>query len=328
MPSAHVPPTWWQGGWRRRVGSAEEVELLSALAAILMPKTPVGEVYRSFPHAEGELEPTLTAYGVMKDPKAALIVHYDEKRGKRGAAGDMNHEFHKALLAYGPPGSHILHMSHTESRPLGDMVLCIQVDAWHPGDEASLSLVLNDICRQISHGLKDVLCPEVLELLRNQKVFPCTSDMNDFRKLGVALRGAKVNGELLENRFFARGFSPASTSRMLKSAELSRRCVEAKLESRIQWLLNLNQSRRQIKQLLATSSPALGDNAQKNLKPTVQRPWDLRMQQQIGNTLTICSFTLSSSALENLESIGIHCAVALGFRPFLQTSGESRWFLS
>ena len=298
MPTAHVPPTWWQGGWRRRVGSGEEeVELLSPLAAVLKPYKPVGEVFRSFPAGKQDLEPTLTAYGVMKDPKAALFVHYEGMHEKRETAGDMNQEFHKALLAYGPPGSHILHMTHTESRPLEDMVLCIKVGAWHPGDEASLSLVLNDICRRISHGLNDVLCPEVLELLHSQKGSLCTSDVKDFRELGVALRGAKVKKELLENCFFARGFSPASTSRMLKSAELSRRCVEAKLESRIQWLLNLNQSQRQIKQLLATSSPALGDTVQKNLKPTVQRLWDLRLQQQIGKALTACSSTLSSSAL-------------------------------
>ena len=279
------------------------MELLSPLATVLMPNTPVGEVFRSFPAGEEELEPTLTAYGILKDPKAALFVHYEGMHEKRETAGGMNQEFDRALLAYGPPGSHILLMSHTESRPLEDLVLCIKVGAWHPGDEASLSLVLNDICRRISHGLKDVLCPEVLELLRSQRVFPCTSDMKDFRKLGIALRGAKVNRELLENRFFARGFSPASTSRMLKSAELSKGCVEAKLESRIQWLLNLNQSRRQIKQLIATSSPALGDTVQKNLKPTVQRLWDLRLQQQqVEKALTICPSTLSSSALQNLEA--------------------------
>ena len=301
VTSAHVPPMWWQGGWRRRVGSGEEVELLSPLAAMLMPNTPVGEVFRSFPDGEEDLEPTLTAYDVMKDPKAALFVHYEGMHEKRETAGGMNQEFDRALLAYGPPGSHILHMTHTESRPVEDMVLCIQVCAWHPGDEASLSLVLNDICRRISHGLKDVLCPEVLELLRSQRVFPCTSDMKDFRKLGIALRGAKVNGVVLENCFFARGFSPAGTSRMLKSAELSRRCVEAKLESRIQWLLDLNQSQRKIKQLIATSSPALDDTVQQNLKPTVQRLWDLRLQQ-IGKALTTCSSTFSSSPLQNLET--------------------------
>ena len=97
-PSAHVPPTWWQGGWRRQcVGSAEEVELLSSLAAVLMPKMPASELFRSFPSPdeEDDLEPTLTAYGVMKVPDAALFVLYGGKHGKRE---NITHELRKRLV--------------------------------------------------------------------------------------------------------------------------------------------------------------------------------------------------------------------------------------
>ena len=225
-PSAHVPPAWWQGGWRRQcVGSAEEVELLSSLAASLMPKLPVSELFRSFPSPdeEDDLEPTMTAYGVMKDPNVALFVLYDGKHGKRE---NINHAFRKRLLAYGPPGSHILHISHTESRPLEDMVLSIKVGDWHPGDEASLSLVLDDIRTQVSIGLKHLFCPEVLGCIRSKKTAIVSVDMHGFRKASVALRGAMVKEKLSENRLFAKGFSPASTTRMLKSFCRGKACIK------------------------------------------------------------------------------------------------------
>ena len=288
VPSAHVPPAWWQGGWRRtRLGSAEEVELLSPLAAMLMPKTPVGELFRSFPSPDGEdLEPTLTAYGVMKDPNAALYVHYDGTHGKREG---LNDDFQKRLLAYGPPGSRILHISHTKSRPLQDMVLCIKVGEWHPGDNASLSLVL----KQVSHGLKLVMCPESLKQLHRQKISVLPSG-----SLCAAL-----DQESFEYRFFARGFSPASTNLMLKSARLSERCAEAKFESRILYLLHMKHSQSHIREALATSSPALRAKLQKNLKQTVQLLSNLGLeQQQVGQAIAIAPSIRCSSALPNLES--------------------------
>ena len=293
-PNALVPPAWWQGGWQRQCfGSAEEVELLSSLAAILMPKLPVSELFRSFPSPdeEDDLEPTMTAYGVMKDPNVALFVLYDGKHGKRE---NITHELRKRLLAYGPPGSHILHISHTESRPLEDMVLSIKVGIWHPGDEASLSLVLDDIRTQVSIGLKQVLCPEVLKQLDSQKGSFLMLNTHVFRSVTAALRGAMVKEKLLEHRFFSKGFNPASTNRMLKSAHLIGRCVEAKLASRIQCLLDLNQSQ--------TSSPALGDTLQQDLKSTVQWLSDLGVdQRQLVKTITSFPSILCSIALQNLE---------------------------
>ena len=296
VPKAHVPPAWWQGGWpRHHVGSAEEVELLSPLAAMLMPKTFVCELFRNFPSIEGEkdLEPSFTAYGIMKDPNAALFVHYDEKHGRREG---LNDDFRKQLLAYGPPGSHVLHISHTDSRPLEDMVLSLKVGAWHPGDEASLSHVLTGICTQVSLALGDVMCPEVLERLHSKKVSQNTSDLHDFRKFCVALRGAAVKQESLEHRLFAEGFSPASVKRMLKSAYLSGKFVKEKLESRMQWLLNLGQSRSQIRDIVATSSPVLGNTLQKNLKPAVQ--W---FSNQVGKAFAIRSIFCSNS-LQTLQA--------------------------
>ena len=303
VPRAHVPPAWWQGGWpRQSVGSAEEVELLSPLAAMLMPKTRVGELFRNFPspNAEEDLEPSLTAYGIMKDPKAALFIHYDGRHGKRGG---LNDDFRKQLLAYGPPGSYILHISHTKSRRLEDMVLSIKAGAWHPGDEASLSHVLTGICTKVSLALGDVMCPEVLEHLHSKKVSQNTSDLHDFRKFCVACRGTTVNQESLEHRLFAEGFSPASIECMLNRAHLSGKFVEAKLESRMQRLSNLGQSQSQIREAIATSFPVLGDTLQKNVKPTLQWFSNLGLdQQQVGKAIANCPSIFGSNALQTLQA--------------------------
>ena len=295
VPRAHVPPTWWQGGWRRPRVAREEVELLSPLAAMLMPEMPASELFRSFPSSDGEddLEPSLTAYGVMKDPNAALYIHYDATHGKREG---LNDDFQKRLLAYGPPGSRILHISHTKRRPLQDMVLCIKVGGWQKGDEASLSLVLNEIRKQVSHGLELVMCPESLKQLDSQNF---TAVMHDF---SASLKGATVNQNSLECRLFSRGFSPSSSSIMLKSARLSEGCAGAKFESRILYLLTLDQNQFEIREALETSFPALGDTLQKNLKQTASLSNLGLEQQQIGKVITISPSILSSSTLQNLEA--------------------------
>ena len=307
-PSAHVPPAWWQGGWRRQcVGSAEKVELLSSLAAMLMPKMPVGDLFRSFPSPdeEDDLEPALTAWGVLKDPNAALFVLYDGKHGKRENITLTRHELRKQLLAYGPPGSHILHINHTESRPLEDMVSFVKVGYLHPGDEASLSCVLCDIQKQVSHELRHFLCPEVLERFCNNEGSLPTSDLNDSRKASVALRGAMVKDKLLENRLLAKGFSPASTSRMLKSAHLMGKCVKAKLESRIQWLLDLNQNLAPIQEVIATSCPSVGDTTLQKNQQEVHLVSDLGLdQKEVRGVIAACpSICLCSIdiVLQNLE---------------------------
>ena len=263
-----MPPTWWQGGWRRQCfGSRKEVELFSQLAAVLMPQTPVCELFRSFPGVVGEddLEPILTACGSLKDPNAALFVLYNGEHGKR----DGSDEFQQALLAYGPPGSHILHISHTESRPLEDNILCVEMDAWHSGDEASLSKVLTDVAMQISLGLRHVLCPEVLEQLQDATGLRTTypvSNLEDYASLAAALQGEDVKSCLR-----GKGFSPDSIKRMLKSAHLSGKCFEARLCSRIQWLLSLSQEPTQIAEAISTCSPAFGQTLQQRLELTQQR---------------------------------------------------------
>ena len=51
LPVAYV--LQWKGWPRGRAGSAAEAELLSQLAVLLMPKTAIGQHFRSFPPPEG-----------------------------------------------------------------------------------------------------------------------------------------------------------------------------------------------------------------------------------------------------------------------------------
>ena len=266
LPSAHVPPAWWQGGWRRQhVGSVKEVELLCQLAAVLMPKMPVGELFRSFPSPDGEtnLEPTLTAYGVLKGPQAALFVDYDSDL-------DIDHDLEKALLAYGPPGSQVVHISCT-ARP-----------------------------SQVLFELSQVLCPKVSEQLLSLQDLT-RLETTDFTQIASALRSSTATEEL-KSKLRAKGFGRGSIERMLKCADLSSKCLEARLDSSIQWLSNMGHSQAQVAAAIATCSPVLGYSTEQNLRRTRWRLLDPGFSyDQAAKAATTSPLLVCSSALQNLE---------------------------
>ena len=269
-PRTYVPPAWWQAGWRRPpIGSVKEVELLSHLAAVLMPNTPVGELFRSFPSPDGEtdLEPALTAYGILKEQQAALFVFYDCRSTGKGIG--MKSKLESVLLAYGPPGSHILCISHTESRALEDKVLCVKVPDWKTGDKVSLSEVLTDLRVQVSFGLGRVLCPEVLQQLEREENSPYITEAEDYNKIADALRDETSRQEI-GSFLFWKGFSLKSIKRKQMCALLSGKRFETKLWSRIQWLLKSNLRPSQVKETGRNCSFPLGSSLDQNLKVTQQ----------------------------------------------------------
>ena len=271
------------------------MELFSQLAAVLMPQMPACELFRSFPRVVGEedLEPILTAYGSLKDPKAALFVLYDGEHGKRDG---MNHEFQQTLLAYGPPASHILHISHTESRPLEDRVLCVKVRVWDPGDKVSFSEALSDLTKAISMGLGSVLCQEVLWRLQNQKDVLPTLDAERFIRMVAVKESAATD---LKRDMNAKGFGKAGSQRLQKCARLTGKCFEAKLCSRIQWLLNLNQSQSQLANAIAPCSPLL--DRQKTLEQTRRWLLDSRLApDQVERVSVVFPLLVASSIEQNL----------------------------
>ena len=249
-PSSQVPPAWWQGGWRRQhVGSDVRVELLSQLAAVLMPKTPVGEMFRSFPSVDrwsGDfVEPDLTAYGVLKDPHAALFVLYDGCHEKRE---ETNQKIKiDRLLAFSPPGSHVLVIGQLETSSSKGDCFCIELSTWRPGDGVMLSKVLRDLLGQVCDGLGRVLCPDVLErmqFIRQTSPVIESTEAEEFMKTATTLTSLESTEEI-ENYLAAEGFNHANTDRMQKVTHLIGLSAEIKFQSRIWLLLDQGQSHDQ-----------------------------------------------------------------------------------
>ena len=120
------------------------------------------ELFRSFPSPKGwaghYLEPDLAAYGVLKDRQAALFVEYDGywRHGEKEGI-DRDGLKNAALLAYAPPGSHVLRISHTVSKPFDGKVLWICVGTWRQGDHKSLSKTLEHVLAGTIDGFEQVL---------------------------------------------------------------------------------------------------------------------------------------------------------------------------
>lgn len=194
-------------GWPRlHMNSMAEAELLTQLAALLMPKgEPILEMFRNFPAPEGwgghYLEPDLSLHGVLKDEDAALFVEYDgfwRHETKEGMKGDEMKN--AALLKYAPAGSYIIRISHAISKPLEGNSLWVKVDNWQRGDVKTLSKVLMDVLVQIKcSGLERILHPSMANRLRIQTE-------RDYLKLSahayqLASKAAVVGGAIPAKRF-------------------------------------------------------------------------------------------------------------------------------
>ena len=309
-----MPPAWWQGGWRRPpIGSVKEVELLSQLAAVLMPQTPVGELFRSFPSPDGEtiLKPSLTAHGVLKDPQAALFVVYDCTGNGKG----MESKLKRALLAYGPLGSHILYIGHKESRPLEEKVLCVKVRDWKTGDRASLLEVLADLSRQVSLGFGPI-CPGVFGQLqcKEDPLFKSDTGDWDYLKIVNVLRCETARQEI-KHFLNEKGFSLSSIKRLQKCALLSGKCTGAKLQSKFQLLVNSNLRPSQAAEAVATGFIAFGSNFDENLRVTQQWLLDMGLSpRQAANALTTFPSIFCRSAEQKLVLM-VKWLLDLGFAP-------------
>ena len=173
-PRTKQPPLWWQEGWpRKRADSVAEAELLAPLGELLMPATPVGELFRSFKSPPGwgghYLEPDLTTYGVLKDEAAALFVEYDgywRHAEKEGMVRDQLKNL--TLLAFAPSGSFVVRISHKSGSKLDGHVLCIGADAWRHGDRKSLATTLKALLKQMLPRLEHVLHTDVKTHLQKQ----------------------------------------------------------------------------------------------------------------------------------------------------------------
>ena len=281
LPVAYVP-AWWRQGWPRgRVGSLAEAELLSQLAVLLMPRTDIWELFRSFPATEGwsgySFQPDLAAHGVLRDRNAAIFVEYDGfwRHGEtEGIAKDQ--QKNAALLAYAPVGSLVVRISHTVSKPcLQGHVLWIRVDPWRQGEERSLAKALHRVLAQMvaCKRLRDALRPSVFKQIQGHIQNDSVSMLHENGKkcaLEAAILVARNSTEEVSQYPETEGFCLEDLN-SLKTGILSHtQSIEGQLKPKIRWLLELGLSKRQVAKAVAGFPRVLGYSIEQNLKPTVQ----------------------------------------------------------
>ena len=272
-------PDWWQRGWPRdRVGSMAEAELLSQLAVVLKPRTPIKELFRSFPAPKGwggnYLEPDLAAYGVLKN--AALFVEYDGYWRHGEAAGiAKDHKKNAALLVYAPAGSRIVRIRHARSRPKESddkNVIWIDVTTWRLGDQESVWKVLRYILQRLLAEPNISLLPKAEKRLQQQvskasmKVVP---RVKEFCSKAALLAGRNTPEEM--SVFLgSEGFNPASIKLVEQKLCRKRISIERQLQPLIVWLLSLGLTTVEAAKVLAYYPPILDCSVAENLKPTFQ----------------------------------------------------------
>ena len=306
-----VPPAWWQRGWpRTRVdsGGVARAKVLSQLAVLLMPETPVWELFRSFPSAKGggenSLEPDLVAYGVLKDPNAALFVEYDGGLGHAKREDQTSKQMkNKALLAFGPPGSCVLRISHTHSGPLKDHILQIRACPWHSRNSSSLDATLRDMLTQALRGLEEVLSPQVAKRLgrhAKRRSMKLSGKAEKFLQRAIALTDGNTTEEIsqyLEHQ----GFSPKDIKLIEKRASLTGKSIEREVQPVMQWLLDIGLSKAQIVKATVKRPGLLDYSVEDKMNPTLQ--WLLNMgltKAQVGKVIAHVPQILSLSIDQNL----------------------------
>ena len=274
-----------------------------------MPKTPIEELFRSFPSPDGwgghYLEPDLTAYRVLKDPNAALFVEYDGywRHGEReGRTRDQSKN--EALLTYGPPGSCVLRISHTHSRGLKDQLVGNQVRKWDTKRRASLEKTLTDMLKQILGALDKVLCPRVanrLDLEAGKGSVRVSARTDIFVKNTIALRGGNT-WEEISDYLEAEGFSKEEIELFDKRSSLSGKSITGTLQPRIQWLLSLGIKQARVAKAIGTFPNILSLSVEQNLKPTVQWLLDTGLNEgQVAKAVAVKPQLLCYSIEQNLK---------------------------
>ena len=304
-------PAWWRKGWPRgRAGSVAEVELLSELAMLLMPRTDIGELFRSFPATEGwgghALEPDLAAYGVLKDRNAALFVEYDGfwRHGeKEGIA--MDRKKNAALMAYAPKGSFVVRIAHKVRKPLLQrQILWIQVSAWRQGDKCSLSKSLHSVIAQMVTGLQQVIHPRIMTQFQLQLGNDQWTFSDEGRKFVVeaAVRAGKNSSQEVSKYFANQGFGQREIGLMESRIKSDCHSIEGKIRPKISWLLQLGLSKMQVAKAVATFPQIIGYSVQQNLEPTVEWLKNLGLSKmQVAKAVAAFPQILGCSVQQNLK---------------------------
>ena len=303
-------PGWWNQGWpRKQPGSVAEAELLSQLGVLLMPDTPIGEMFRNFPAPEGwgknYLEPDLTVHGALKEKDAALFVEYDgywrhgEREGK-----ELDQMKNEALLEWAPAGSCVVRISHTLNRLKKGRVLWVTANPWRRGNLRSLSKACRCISVQVLAGLGDVLLPKTALRLNEQvhhKLVNLSKFATDFTDRTAEMREGNTSEEIHKWLLFE-GFNHADANQMQKRACLAGASIPMKLQPRIRWLSGLGLSQMKVAKAVATFPQILSYSIKQNVEPTVQWFFDLGLtKSQVAKAVATHPQILGLSIEQNLQ---------------------------
>ena len=277
---ASAPPKWWRNGWpRERPGSVAEAELLSQLGCLLKPRTPLAELFRRFPATEGwgghYLEPDLSVHGVLPND-AALFVEYDgywRHREMEGVSADRRKN--AALLAYAPPGSLVVRISHTASGYREGSVLWIAVGQWRSGDQKSIWKALKVVLVELITKFHGKLRPDVAKRLQthaDKDFMPVPLGAEKFVRSAAVVAGGSTPEEISD--FWAsHGLDVASQELGKPHMYKPHIAVEKHLRPCFRWLISLGLTKSEIERVLSTFPQVLSCRIEQNLKPTVSGCW-------------------------------------------------------
>ena len=299
------------------MGSVAEAELLSQLAVLLMPKQPISELFRRFPSPEGwrgnYLDPDLSAYGVLKDPDAALFVEYDGYWRHGEKEGMERDELKNAtLLSSAPAGSRVIRISHTAPSRLRGSVLWIQVKPWQQGDRQSLGRVLTDVVTQTQVQMGKTLHPSLKQLWEGNvehggklqhRSFPLPLSERgiSFTEDSIAAAGFNTPEEMA-TFLQAQDFSPSDVKKLVVRLSGRTVSIQQSLRPAVCFLSDLGLSRGQAAKAVGVCPQIMGYSVEQNLKPTAQWLLDLGLSKsQVAKAVARHPQILGLSIEQNLK---------------------------
>ena len=260
--------------------------MLSQLAVLLMPDTPVEELFRSFPAPEGwsghSLAPDLAVYGVLKDKNAGLFVEYDGdwRHGKKeGLARDQKKN--AALLAYAPAGSFVVRISHTRKTRLRKNILWVNVESWSRGDDWSLLNCLQNVVQQVFSQIGSKFCPNSERVLRTwlqNRSVTLSEKGNSFANVAAAEASGNTREEILEF-LSAAGFRNKDIEHLQQRYALRGRNIEKGLKPTICWLNTIGLTSKKVVEVISRFPSALDYGIERNLIPKRQWLLDLGLSK-------------------------------------------------
>ncbi|CAE7201778.1 unnamed protein product [Symbiodinium sp. CCMP2456] len=317
LGSAACGPPWWRKGRpRKRHRSFAEVELLSRLAELLMPRLPIGELFRDFTVKPSpawdsrSLSPGIAVFGVLQNDGAALFVDYDGSHQGSDGPGCNSTKQHKtkALLRYAPEGSCVLRIGHAtgncrRQEHSADAI----VNTWRDGHEPSLMKAVSQSVWALLSSCDIALREDVSQRLHTFQVTEPKPRFNEARKFAskavlvgdVENKEAQVFAFLREHLRFSEAQIQALVDKFPKILRIS---IDDKLKPTVSCFEDLGLSGQQVTKVLLGHPQVLRFNIEANLKPTVAWFQSVGLsREQVAKVVASSPFVLGCSIEEKLK---------------------------